>query len=305
MAGRDQREPMERLTRVLAVLSSAGDKGVPVDRLEEAAGFASTDQGARRDQLKRDLRHLTRHGWQIDNVAEDGAPAVYRLVAVDNRLAVRLTAAQATELQRAALLADRADLVARLGLPEGSLTELLPADLVSTGHDEALDTVVEAVRLGSRLRFRYSGSPRVAHPHSVRTELGTWYLYAREEDAQGSKHFVVSRMSEVTADAPGTAIRDAADPRTGLHPLTWRLHEPVEVVLETTPEFRDDVVGSLRRPESESSGDGAVRLRYSVTNLDALVARLFELGRRVRIVSPDSLRERLIGELERIVGESR
>ena len=38
-AGRDQREPMERLVRLAAVLRSAGEQGVPVDRLVEVAGF--------------------------------------------------------------------------------------------------------------------------------------------------------------------------------------------------------------------------------------------------------------------------
>lgn len=298
---------MERLTRMLAVLSSAGDSGVPVDKLGEAAGFTSPDAEARRDQIKRELRHLAKHGWQFDNIAADGVPAVYRLVAVDNRLRVQLTPGQAAELQRAALMADRADLVARLGLPDGALAGPLPADLVRSSHDETLEVVVEAVRLGSRLRFRYGGSSRVAHPQSVRTEFGKWYLLAREEEGTDPKNFVVSRMSAVTADAPGSAVRADTARTAGLHPLTWRIHDPIEVVLESPSEFRDDVVSSLRQPEAElSSGDSdeLVRLHYLVTNRDALVTRLYDLGRRVRVVAPDSVRAQLIAGLEQIVGEN-
>lgn len=169
MAGRDQREPMERLTRVLAVLTSAGSSGVPVDHLVDIAGFTSADAEARRDQLKREIRHLTQQGWEITNIADEGAPAIYRLATVDNRLRIKLTPGQAAELQRAVLFASRADLVDRLGLLQGALDEDLPAEVTTAGADQTLDLVVEAVRMSCLLRFRYGGTDRAVHPQTVRT----------------------------------------------------------------------------------------------------------------------------------------
>lgn len=306
MAGRDQREPMERLTRVLAVLTSAGSSGVPVDHLVDIAGFTSADAEARRDQLKREIRHLTQQGWEITNIADEGAPAIYRLATVDNRLRIKLTPGQAAELQRAVLFASRADLVDRLGLLQGALDEDLPAEVTTAGADQTLDLVVEAVRMSCLLRFRYGGTDRAVHPQTVRTTGGRWYLLAHEERSDQVKTFVVSRMSGVSPDEPGTAQVDPVVRHRGLHPLSWQVDSPIEVVLETPVEFRDDVVNWLATPLGENlverDGTQLVHLTYSVTNRQALIGRVCDLGRRVRIVAPESLRTELITLLEDLAG---
>ncbi|MGB9375602.1 MAG: hypothetical protein WCA82_15745, partial [Jiangellales bacterium] len=107
---------MERLVRMAAVLWAAGRDGVGVDRLAKVAGFTSTDAPTRREQVARELRHLERQGWRVINTASVGSPAHYRMETVDNRVALHLSRAQAAALQRAALVADRTDLVERLGL---------------------------------------------------------------------------------------------------------------------------------------------------------------------------------------------
>src|SRR3546814_6944575 len=84
----------------------------------------------------------------------------YRMVTVDNRLRVALTPAQQRALQRAVLLADRDDLVQRLGLPDSERPPSMGADLPLAGHDEQLAQVLRAVRFGRLLRYRYNGSHR-------------------------------------------------------------------------------------------------------------------------------------------------
>ena len=158
--GRDQRGPMERLVRIAATLRERGTVGETGERLAEIAGF---DGERSMDQLKRDIRSLTDQGWQIDNVAGQGEPARYRMRTVDNRLRVRLTPPQQRALQRAVLLADRNDLVGRLGLARlvdpGSPREAgVVAGVPTTGHDALLATVLRAVRMGSLLRFTYKGA---------------------------------------------------------------------------------------------------------------------------------------------------
>ncbi len=306
--GRDQRAPMERLVRIAATLRERGTVGETGDRLAEIAGF---DGERPMDQLKRDIRSLTDQGWQIDNIAGPGEPARYRMRTVDNRLRVRLTPPQQRALQRAVLLADRNDLIDRLGLGEpGSPHEAgVVAGVPTTGHDALLATVLQAVRMGSLLRFTYKGTPRVVHPESVRSQNGTWYLRGQEDGAEGSggeaapvKAFVVARMSDVTADPPRSARPVRAARHRGLHPMSWEIDPPVEVTLRTTTEHQPDVRRWLGDPAGEDVDGDRVTMRYVVTHRAALRARLYELGRRVVLVGPDDVRRELLAELSELKG---
>lgn len=307
--GRDQRAPMERLVRIAATLRERGTVGETGERLAEIAGF---DGERPMDQLKRDIRSLTEQGWQIDNIAGQGEPARYRMRTVDNRLRVRLTPPQQRALQRAVLLADRNDLIDRLGLgdavdPGSSPPEAgVVAGVPTTGHDALLATVLRAVRMGSLLRFTYKGTPRVVHPESVRSQNGTWYLRGQEDGPSGDeapvKAFVVARMSDVTADPPRSARPVRAARHRELHPMTWEIDPPIEVTLRTTTEHQPDVRRWLGDPASEETAGDEVTMRYVVTHRAALRARLYELGRRVVLVGPDDVRRELLAELHDLKG---
>jgi predicted DNA-binding transcriptional regulator YafY len=292
---------MERLVRLATVLHHAGPAGVSATRLVTVAGFEGGKDPV--SQLSREFRHLRELGWQIDNVGGVGEDGVYRMTSVDNRLRVRLTPAQQTALRRAVLAANRDDLVDRLGLPE--VADVPEVAVPATGTPPALDLVARAVRRGCLLRFRYRGSDRVVHPESARAQNGTWYLRGREDGSSVVKSFVVSRMAEVEADAAGTAVRTEATARTGLHPMTWELDPPVEVVLRAPAEYAADVRRWLLAPlsQSEPGADGQVDLVYRVTNRAALRSRLYELGPRVHLVGPEDVRAELLAELAEMAGE--
>lgn len=294
--GRGQREPMERLVRLMAVLSAAGPAGVGRDDLIAVAGFGEGDPVS---QLNRDFAHLRAQGWQIDNIAAPGDPARYRLVRGDNRLRLRLTPGQQAALQRAALLADRAELVAKLGLPAASRTVEVAADVLLEGHGDELDTVVDAVRERRLLHLRYKGRDRTVHPGTVRHQNGQWYLTAEEDGVV--KSFVVARMSEVRSEAPGTAHRVAGGPLT-LHPLRWEVDPPVDVVLRTPQEYVADVERWLLAPSSITVRDGVATMTYRCTNRAALRQRLYMLGTRVELVGPDDVRAEMLEELRDMAG---
>ncbi|HWJ81372.1 MAG TPA: WYL domain-containing protein [Nocardioides sp.] len=298
--GRDQRAPMERLVRIAAVLHAHGRAGVSGADLAEVAEFTGEE---RMDQLARELRHLRSQGWSIVNVAEPGDPAHYVMETVDNRLTVRLTPGQQRALQQAVLVADRGDLVRRLGLPESARpVDVVPPIVPLASAGEALSAVVRATSQRARLRFTYKGTQRVVHPESVRSQNGTWYLRGREDGADTVKTFVVSRMSEVSVDPAGSAERVGSVRHPGLHPMSWEIDPPVDVELRTTPDFEPDVRRWLGEPAGVRADGGSVVLRYRVTNRGAFRNRLYEMGRRVELLGPPEVRAEVLAELRRLAG---
>jgi predicted DNA-binding transcriptional regulator YafY len=299
---------MERLVRLASVLHHAGARGVPAANLLEVAGWADAADGV--SALKRDFRHLAALGWQIDNVAEQGLSAVYRMTTVDNRLRVRLSPEQQAALRRAVLLADRADLADRLGLSGPDKPTEVTATL-QTGDNAALDTVIRGLRQRSVLRFRYKGSERVVHPESVHTYTTQWYLRGREEGGDVVKTYAVNRMRDVHVDAPGTAERPDVSRHIGLHPMSWEVDPPVEVTLRTAPEYVDDVRRWLGEPVEEQPAEtqpaetqpAESTLTYRVTNRAAVRARVYQLGTRVQVVGPADVRDEILDELAAMAGE--
>lgn len=297
--GGKQRQPMERLVRLVAALHQSGRNGMATPNLIEIAGFDGDDAV---DQLGRDFRYLRALGWQIDNVGGEGNTGIFRMVTVDNRLALRLSAEQQAALLRAVLLASRDDLVERLGLPKSERPSEVVAAVPVAG-DGALTTVTEALRSGFLLRFRYNGTDRAVHPESVRTQNGKWYLRGHEDGADVVKSFVVSRMTDVEADPTVPARRLETAEHSGLHPMSWQIDPPVDVVLRTTDVFAPDVRRWLGSPTREVADGDAVDLTYRVTNRGALRSRIYELGTRVTVVGPQDVRDEIIAELAEMAGE--
>ncbi len=303
MASGGQRGAMERLVRLMSVLSQAGDDGVSATTLCRIGGFGQSDPLS---QLAREFRYLRAQGWQIDNITGESEETRYRMVKGDNRLRVAFTAEQRAALQRAALLADRDDLVAALQLPD----EARPAEVSQasartslSGPGAAFDVVAGAVRRNALLRFRYKGSERVIHPASVLRTNGTWYLTGLEDGGDVTKSFVLSRMSEVSADAPGTAHPVPPAQRRNLHPMRWPVDPHTEVTLRCRAEFVPDVHRWLASPREERTLPGGwVELVYDVTHRAALRSRLQALGTRVVLVGPDDVREELLAELREMAG---
>jgi predicted DNA-binding transcriptional regulator YafY len=296
---------MERLVRLMAVLTEAGEAGEPSSRLIEVAGFDGDEAG---DQLAREFRHLRNQGWQIDNIAPPGTEARWRLTVGDSRLRLSLDARQQKALQRAVLLSDRADLAQRLGVEHTPADPHAQAQLRQPASVDGLDLAIRAVQRRALLRFRYNGKPRVVHPASVRHQNNQWYVSGREdgvvqETTDGVKHFVVTRMSEIALGEPGSAKHVEPVQRMTLHPLRWQMDEPSEVTIEVDEAYVPDVVRWLQQATREEAGDvGVRRLIYTVTHRAAMRARLYLLGERVRVLGPDDFRDEMLAELAEMTG---
>lgn len=291
---------MQRLARILAVLDDAGVVGATAERLLEVAEYGG--QAAPKDQLSLDLRNLKKQGWQIENVNPTGESGRYRMVSGDNRLHVRLSAPQRAALQRAVLLAERSDLAKRLGVRAATVSEGIGSIVIRQQKGDKLSLALQSVQLRSRIRFAYKGTSRVVHPGAVRFQNYKWYLSGVEDGADLVKHFVVSEMSALALDPPGTANEVPLVRRIPLHPLRWEVDEPTEVTLRTTLDFVPDVIRWLNEPDSQVESKGGVDLTYTVTHRQAFRARLYVLGPRVTIAQGAEVYDEMLAELRTMAG---
>jgi predicted DNA-binding transcriptional regulator YafY len=296
--GRDQSAPMERLVRLIGALTQH-PQGAPLPVMLTALGSADAAPEARRRMLSRDVDQLNLLGYDVRNVAEAGADGVYVMRARDNRLQVLLTPEQRGELLRAALAAGLDDLGGHLGA-----TDPPTAPSAAAPSPPTLDLVQRGTTRHCRIRFTYKGEPRVVHPGRVHSGPSGWYLRGREEggDPPGLvKEFVVSRMSDVSLDGPGTAVVLDEVSRPTMDPLSWREDPPTEVVLRVAAEHRLLVENLLGSAVGVREDAGELLMTYVVTNRSVFRWRVYELGTRVRIVAPDDVRAEMLAELQAVV----
>jgi predicted DNA-binding transcriptional regulator YafY len=297
--GRNPVAAMERLVRLVGVLSAAGDSGVPMSALVRVGEYGEGSEESHKTQVQRDIRHLQALGMAVSNVADLGDGGRYVLHVVDTRLRLALTERQQAALRRAALAVNRADLAAKIG-PDAEPPDTGGIRVQPPAPPEHLDVVLDAVRRRRLLRFDYKGTARVVHPYAVRPENGVWYLTG--PDGSGTtKHFHVGRMSAVRAEAPGTATSAEQVPRVSLDPMEWARHDPVEVLLRVPAPYEPDATRLLGAPRQREERGAEVLLGYRVTNEDALLDRVIELGERVVLVGPDEVRARLRDRLQAVV----
>jgi predicted DNA-binding transcriptional regulator YafY len=285
---------MERLVRLIGTLTKHR-AGAPLAVLLRAVSPGDDSDEARRKMLSRDLEHLNALGYDIRNIADVGTDGVYVMRAHDNRLQVHLSPEQRGELLRAAIAAGLEGMAPHLGSDDGSTPAALP-----TSAD--LDLVQRGTTRHCRVSFTYKGEPRTVHPARVHSGPSGWYLSGREDGTEVVKEFVVSRMSDISLDAPGTAEVVGEPVRPSLDPLSWEVDPPTDVVLQMPKEHRVLVENLLGTPSAVAESGSALAMTYVVTHRRVFRNRLYELGTRVRVVSPDEVRAEILAELTALAG---
>jgi predicted DNA-binding transcriptional regulator YafY len=294
--GRDQRPGMERLVRLITILN-ASELGVPAQSLIAAVQPGDGDPEAKRRSLNRDIEHLNNLGWDIRNVAPAGDDGLYRMYARDNRLRVHLTPAQRGQLLRAAVAAGRHDVAEHLDDDARPAPNRTVQD--TPGHE--LDLAQRAAAQRCLIHFDYRGHRRTVHPVRLHTGPSGWYLSGRETGQDITKEFVVARMTDVTLDDPGTASPVTDSARPSLDPLSWREDEPTDVVLELDSQHLPLAENLLGPPDVLDSSRAPARATWTVTNRAVFRLRVYELGTRVRVVSPPELRQEIESELSAVL----
>jgi hypothetical protein len=112
---------------------------------------------------------------------------------------------------------------------------------------------------------------------------------------------VVSRFRVVSVDDPASAeVLDEVS-RPAMDPLRWRADPPTEVVLRVPAEHRVLVENLLGSAVDVREDAGELLMTYAVTNRSVFRWRVYELGTRVRVVSPDDVRAEMLAELQAMV----
>lgn len=292
--GRDQTAPMERLVRLIGALTKHRS-GAPLSVLLKMVAPESAADDARRKMLSRDLDHLNALGYDIRNIADVGADGVYLMRARDNRLQVHLTPEQRGQLLRASIAAGLEGMSAHLGTDAGEDRAKAPASA-------DLDLVQRGTTRHCLVRFTYKGEPRVVHPARVHSGPSGWYLSGREDGSEVVKEFVVSRMTDIALDRPGTARVLGEAVRRSLDPLSWEVDPVTQVVLEVPAEHRVLAENLLGTPVQVTGSGGTLTLAYLVSNRRVFRHRIYELGTRVRVVGPVDVHNEILDELRTFLG---
>ncbi len=303
--GRDPRDMLARMSRILLLLREHPE-GLSTTELIRRVGYGNPANPSAKRKFNRDLAALDAGGWRITTETIGNDPAIRRLRTVDSRFATAFNPNQRRELARAANCAGPAIVAALaedLGRdPNPPVFRAAPTD--GLGRLAEVQTAAADACLTA---FRYKGRQRSVEPRVILLRPAGWYLQARDRTDGVVKHFRVDLIRGLHVGPPGSAGPVPADEKVeGIWDFMRRpVHDPVEVLVDTTADYVIDVVNALGVNGSRvvSGADrGRVVLAVTVVNRTALHHRLLELGERARLVGPDTERRMFLARLEAMAG---
>jgi proteasome accessory factor B len=300
---------LERLTDLVLVLLRDGRPRSLREIADQVPGYPP-DGEARRQAFERDKRTLRQGGIVLSTVALEGPDQVGYVIRPEDYYLPDLDLD--TEEQAALNLAvagvhfgdpSGRDALWRLGLPATSATNPV-AELPAL---PALPVLWDALRAGAAVRFGYRGEARHVAPALLRFRGGFWYLVGYDLDKIAPRTFRVDRMDDVPViGSPGTAVLPPEfDPATALPDEPWRMGEGEPLVVDVLAGAQ---VAALVEQQLGTSSvvdrrpDGSVVLRLLVTNTAALRSWLLELGERVIVLEPESVRDEMVEWLRATAG---
>jgi len=293
MAGLGDEVSSSRRLWVLLTRLPLERPGVSVDQLLAWLEREDTESGRR--SMQRDVAGLRAAGVNIVNVADAGKAAEYVWVRGGERARGLFSEDEWEQLSRAVEYDERVaapQLVSRYGSADDVL--------------RYVDAVQRAVETRSVLTFQYNGHGRVVDPLVIHPGLQEWWVTGVDRDVMSERTFNLARMSDVAVGLPGSAdsYGDVVVTATA-NPLSWQVDDEVTARVRFSAEFADDVRLLLELGEVPAADDdGVVVMDVNVVHRRAFFSRLMELGERIYLVGPDSVREDLSDLLMATVGGS-
>jgi len=307
-----QLDRLERVTDLLLVLL---DTGRPLSLREIADRVPGYPDGhdARRQAFERDKALLRGEGVPVLTVPIEGEdqqgyridPDTYYLpdlgLEADEQAALNVAVAGVhlgEPIGRRALN--------KLGVDGESpgREQVVPlVDLPSPDQLPALPVLFDAVRQRATVTFTYRGDTRRLEPAAMRFRNGHWYVVGNDLDRGEPRTFRVDRIESVPRlGAPGSAsLPESFDPDAAFAPGPWRFGAGDEVDVDVLVDGAEAgrVIAELGAGAvREHRERGAVVVRLSVTDTDALVTWVLDLLDHAEVLGPDPVRAAVIERLQ-------
>ncbi len=311
-----QLDRLERVTDLLLVLL---DTGRPLSLREIADRVPGYPEGhdARRQAFERDKALLRGEGVPVLTVPIEGEdqqgyridPDSYYLpdlgLEADEQAALNVAVAGVhlgEPIGRRALNKLGVD-----GESPGRETVVPLVDLPSPDQLPALPVLFDAVRQRATVTFTYRGDARHLDPAAMRFRNGHWYVVGFDVDRGQPRTFRVDRIeSAPRLGAAGSASLPASfDPDAAFAPGPWRFGTGDEVDVDVLVDGAEAgrVIAELGAAAvHEHRERGAVVVRLSVTDTDALVTWVLDLLDHAEVLRPEPVRAAVVDRLQAMAG---
>lgn len=267
---------------------------------------------ARRTAFERDKKSLRKLGVPITMQVLGGSDAGKTAYSID-RAEYKLINFELTEDELSAL--QQAAALVQIDTQWGKqAVQWLGGDVVDShshtvahvdARSQELPQLWSAIAKNCSISFPYHGRERTVHPYGLISRNGFWYLVAFDTTRESQVTYRVDRFEgAATVGEPGaftrptdfdlaTAFeRDAkAFPGTDTQVATVRLDR--RIAPGVVRELGDEAVVAVR-------ADGSVDVEVSCGNRVAFRSWLYAMVDRAEVISPESVRNEIVADLERL-----
>jgi len=299
---------LERLTDLVLVLLNANRPMTLSELARDVPGYPD-GRDARRQAFERDKRLLREEGIPLLTEPVDGPEQFgYRIDPDTFYLPdLHLTPDEQAALQLAVAGVHLGDPSGRDALAKLGATGVGDSrPLASFAPPEALVPLFDAVRLRASVRFTHRGTLRSMTPAGLWFRRGHWYVVGWDADREAARSFRVDRIEDIPqvgAEGSG-ALPDGFDPGSVVPDEPWMVggDEIEEVEIRVDPIEAQRVLNELG-PASlvERFDEGAVRVRFPVSNRGALRSWVLGLLDHAEVIGPPEMRAEVVAWLESIV----
>lgn len=167
-----------------------------------------------------------------------------------------------------------------------------------------------AVQSYSTVQFHYHGRRRSVDPYGIAIRNGAWYVVGLDRDGGSQRTFRVDRIDgEVTvgpADAFARPVDFRIDESLATDPKLFGDGGEARATVRVDANLAATVVAEVGTDAvlGTVSGTGAVEVSVPCGNYEAFRAWLFSMVDRAVVVSPASVRERIMSDLRTRTGAS-
>lgn len=318
MASRERRhDSTERMMNLIALLTES-NAGLTLDSIVNrmAPQYSGTPEGIR-TAFERDKKVLRDLGLPIVTHVLGGDEAGRTAYSIDRSVYrtynFGLTPGEMAALQEAAATVQIGTSWGRqavqwLGgeVPPSETREV--ARVVAGGA--VLPSLWRAVTDNRGARFRYHGKDRHVHPYGLLARNGFWYLIAHDPGRDARVTYRVDRIDgDVVLGDAGEFERPADFSLESGYirdPKVFPGGDEELAIVRVDPRLAQVVIRELGAEAVVATrSDGSVDVRVPCGNRIAFRSWLYAMVDRAMVVSPDSVRDEIMRELEAIEGANR